>query len=67
MSVTPATPGHTRPPRGAPSAPVRGGAATMASACLALFAIFLDNTVVNVALPTIQADLSAAPDQLEWS
>jgi EmrB/QacA subfamily drug resistance transporter len=38
----------------------------MVAACLALFAIFLDNTVVNVALPTIQADLAATPERLEW-
>ncbi|MDQ1482401.1 MAG: hypothetical protein QOF35_477 [Actinomycetota bacterium] len=36
------------------------------AACLALFGIFLDNTIVNVALPAIQADLSSASDQLEW-
>src|SRR4051794_9860864 len=40
---------------------------TMSAACVALFLIFLDNTVVNVALPTIQRRLGSAPDQLEWS
>ena len=40
---------------------------TLAAACLALFAIFLDNTIVNVAIPAIQHDLGAAPDQLEWA
>jgi EmrB/QacA subfamily drug resistance transporter len=39
---------------------------TLAAACLALFAIFLDNTIVNVAVPAIQQDLGAAPGQLEW-
>jgi EmrB/QacA subfamily drug resistance transporter len=39
---------------------------TLAAACLALFAIFLDNTIVNVAVPAIQQDLGSAPDQLEW-
>src|SRR3954468_12980358 len=50
-----------------PSAPRRTRALTMSAACIALFLIFLDNTVVNVALPTIQRRLAAAPDQLEWS
>src|SRR3954467_3440097 len=45
----------------------RARAMTMSAACAALFLIFLDNTVVNVALPTIQRRLAAAPDQLEWS
>src|SRR4249920_3779773 len=39
---------------------------TLAAASLALFVIFLDNTIVNVALPAIQRDLSSAPDRLEW-
>ena len=39
---------------------------TLAAACLALFAIFLDNTIVNVAVPSIQKSLASAPDQLEW-
>src|SRR6516164_6976022 len=39
---------------------------TLAAACLALFAIFLDNTIVNVAVPAIQQDLGSAPGQLEW-
>src|SRR6516165_9369908 len=39
---------------------------TLAAACLALFAIFLDNTIVNVAVPAIQQHLGSAPGQLEW-
>jgi EmrB/QacA subfamily drug resistance transporter len=35
--------------------------------CLGLFMIMLDNTVVNVALPTIQRDLNASPSALEWT
>jgi EmrB/QacA subfamily drug resistance transporter len=55
-----------------PGAPVaaadrRARVLTLAAACLALFAIFLDNTIVNVAIPAIQRDLSSAPDQLEWT
>jgi EmrB/QacA subfamily drug resistance transporter len=51
----------------APADGPRARALTLAAACLALFAIFLDNTIVNVAVPAIQHDLRAAPDQLDWT
>ena len=35
--------------------------------CFALFMIMLDNTVVNVALPSIQRDLGASLSALEWT
>src|SRR4051812_7761695 len=35
--------------------------------CFALFMIMLDNTVVNVALPSIQDDLGATLSGLEWT
>jgi EmrB/QacA subfamily drug resistance transporter len=35
--------------------------------CFALFMIMLDNTVVNVALPSIQRDLDASISALEWT
>ena len=35
--------------------------------CFALFMIMLDNTVVNVALPSIQNDLGASLSGLEWT
>jgi EmrB/QacA subfamily drug resistance transporter len=35
--------------------------------CFALFMIMLDNTVVNVALPSIQRDLGATLSGLEWT
>src|SRR3979411_446102 len=35
--------------------------------CFALFMIMLDNTVVNVALPSIQRDLHATLSSLEWT
>jgi EmrB/QacA subfamily drug resistance transporter len=35
--------------------------------CFALFMIMLDNTVVNVALPSIQRDLGASVSALEWT
>ena len=39
---------------------------TLASVSFALFMIMLDNTVVNVALPTIQKDLGIGVAELEW-
>ncbi len=40
---------------------------TLAAMCFALFMIMLDNTVVNVALPSIQRDLKASISSLEWT
>ena len=40
---------------------------TLASMSFALFMIMLDNTVVNVALPSIQDDLGASLSGLEWT
>ncbi|MDX6628406.1 MAG: hypothetical protein QOH00_652, partial [Gaiellales bacterium] len=40
---------------------------TLAAMCFALFMIMLDNTVVNVALPSIQKDLKTTPENLEWT
>jgi len=40
---------------------------TLGAMCFALFMIMLDNTVVNVALPTIQRDLGASISGLEWT
>jgi EmrB/QacA subfamily drug resistance transporter len=40
---------------------------TLAAMCFALFMIMLDNTVVNVALPSIQKDLGASLASLEWT
>jgi len=39
---------------------------TLGAMCLALFMVMLDNTVVNVALPSIQRDLGASISGLEW-
>jgi EmrB/QacA subfamily drug resistance transporter len=39
---------------------------TLGAVALGLFMIMLDNTVVNVALPTIQRDLDAGLSELEW-
>jgi EmrB/QacA subfamily drug resistance transporter len=40
---------------------------TLGAMCFALFMIMLDNTVVNVALPSIQRDLGASLAGLEWT
>ena len=39
---------------------------TLGALAFALFMIMLDNTVVNVALPSIQRDLAADQSELEW-
>ena len=39
---------------------------TLAAVTFGLFMIMLDNTIVNVALPTIQRDLGSTVSQLEW-
>jgi EmrB/QacA subfamily drug resistance transporter len=40
---------------------------TLGAMCFALFMIMIDNTVVNVALPSIQRDLHASLSSLEWT
>jgi len=40
---------------------------TLAAMCFALFMIMLDNTVVNVALPSIKADLGTSFSTLAWT
>src|SRR6476660_3433727 len=39
---------------------------TLAAVAFGLFMIMLDNTVVNVALPSIERDLHITISQLEW-
>jgi EmrB/QacA subfamily drug resistance transporter len=39
---------------------------TLAAVAFGLFMIMLDNTIVNVALPSIQRDLGAQLSELEW-
>ena len=39
---------------------------TLAAVAVGLFMIMLDNTVVNVALPSIQQDLEISTSELEW-
>ena len=40
---------------------------TLGAMCFALFMVMLDNTVVNVALPSIQRSLHASTSSLEWT
>ncbi len=40
---------------------------TLGAMCFALFMIMLDNTVTNVALPSIQRDFDASLSALEWT
>jgi EmrB/QacA subfamily drug resistance transporter len=39
---------------------------TLAVLCLSLLVISLDNTILNVALPTLERDLGASSSQLQW-
>lgn len=65
MRVNPTT---RRVPRGARFGGGRDGATVVALAalCLLLFLTFLDNTVVSVALGSLQTDLQASVAQLQW-
>src|SRR5512133_4345764 len=40
---------------------------TLLAMCFGLFMIMLDNTIVNVALPSIQRELHASPETLAWT
>jgi MFS family permease len=40
---------------------------TLAAMCFSLLMIMLDNTVVNVALPSIQQSLQASISALQWT
>src|SRR5258708_29287440 len=39
---------------------------TLIAVCVATFMLLLDVTIVNVALPSIQADLNAGLSSLQW-
>ncbi|MGD9619638.1 MAG: MFS transporter [Mycolicibacterium sp.] len=44
----------------------RRKAVILASLCLSLLIVSMDATIVNVAIPSIRADLSATPTQMQW-
>jgi EmrB/QacA subfamily drug resistance transporter len=39
---------------------------TLVGACIGLFILMLDSTVVALALPAIRGDVGASPEQLQW-
>ncbi len=39
---------------------------TLAALCVALLVLSVDNTILNVALPTIERDLAATTGELQW-
>ena len=46
---------------------VRRERVTLFAMCFGLFMIMLDNTIVNVALPSIQRELHVSPETLAWT
>ncbi|MCV7208934.1 MFS transporter [Mycolicibacterium canariasense] len=44
----------------------RRKAIVLVSCCLSLLIVSMDATIVNVAIPSIRADLGASPAQLQW-
>jgi EmrB/QacA subfamily drug resistance transporter len=48
------------------SASSRRRVAILATLCLSVFLIVVDNTIVNVALPTLVRELGATTSQLQW-
>ncbi len=47
------------------TSPVRPGVA-LGVLCLAVFLVVVDNTIVNVALPTLSRTLHASNTSLQW-
>jgi EmrB/QacA subfamily drug resistance transporter len=45
----------------------RGRTRVLLICCISLFIVGLDNTIVNVALPSIRHDLDASVSQLQWT
>jgi EmrB/QacA subfamily drug resistance transporter len=69
MDVTPtAVPSSqaARPPGAAGAAPSRNRWAALAVLCVTVLIVNLDNTVLNVALPTLVRDLNASSSDLQW-
>ena len=62
MSVTPEP--HPFPPSPVPSSSRRR--LVLAICCMSLLIVGLDNTIVNVALPSIGRELSASVSELQW-
>ena len=56
----------TRTTRAAVTARPARPAAVLAVMCLAVFAVNVDTTIVNVTLPTLVRDLGATTRELQW-
>jgi EmrB/QacA subfamily drug resistance transporter len=56
----------TAPPGAAATGSDRRRWVVLGVMCLSLLLIVMDNTIVNVALPTLQRDLDASTSQLQW-
>ena len=57
----------TQTEEGGATRDVRRERLTLLAMCFGLFMIMLDNTIVNVALPSIQRDVHASPETLAWT
>jgi len=57
---------HRRQGRPEPEGSSRRRQVVLLTCCLSLFIVGLDNTIVNVALPTIARGLSASVSGLQW-
>ena len=55
-----------KPARDVPDNPIRGRWVTLAIVIMAAFIVVLDNTVLNVAIPTILRDFDTTLPSLEW-
>lgn len=71
VSAEPAAPPRSRPARaarrhGAPSPQPVSRWLTLAVLCVPLLIVSLDNTVLNVALPTLVRELRASDSELQW-
>ena len=68
MTRSPASvpPAQRRPGEPAPPAEAARPGAVLAVMCLAVFAVNVDTTIVNVTLPTLVAELGATTRDLQW-
>lgn len=64
MTSTHATTSDAPPPPGATPSAKRWG--ILAVLCVSVFLIVVDNTIVNVALPTLSRELGASTSELQW-
>src|SRR5947208_15034078 len=53
-------------PTAGPASTRRGRLVVLAICCMSIFVVSLDNTIVNVALPSIRRELGASVSQLQW-